>query len=53
MMMGNIDAWFNLADTCEVLGKADESEEARKKFLELEKQGLESPCRILLSVIVI
>ena len=34
----NIDAWFNLADTYEVLGKAEDSEEARKKFLELENR---------------
>ena len=36
----NIDAWFNLADTYEVLGKETESEKARKRFLELEKQGI-------------
>ncbi len=33
----NIDAWFNLADTYEVLGKEAESEKARKRFLELEQ----------------
>ncbi len=34
----NIDSWFNLADTCEILGRVEESLKARKRFLELEKK---------------
>ena len=34
----NVDSWFNLADTCEMLGKTDECEYARKKYLELENK---------------
>ena len=35
----NIDAWFNLADTCEVLGKTERSTEAGRKFSELENEA--------------
>lgn len=31
----NADAWFNLADTCEVLGKADREKQARENYKRL------------------
>ena len=34
---GSLDAWFNLADTYEVLGMAKKCEYAKKKYLALEK----------------
>ena len=34
----NMDAWFNLADTCEVLGKTERSREAGRKYSELENE---------------
>lgn len=35
----NADAWYNLADTYEALGLAGETDRARKKYLELERQA--------------
>lgn len=35
---GSLDAWFNLADTYEILGENEKAEAARKVYLELEKE---------------